>query len=251
MDALDAVDAVGAPGPGQRQWEANQNACLLPFQYARFLVPEIAQQDAMYALGDVFRVSAAAEQQFLNLMQSLLDREMEPTLRGPFDGDPMLDLRYYKKIVDEHTTRIAQTLLLLRSRDELNWPRAPAATPQGHEAARFTAMLYRDFAYLHQRAESLSDSLQNSMQSLANNATFQESVKAVANAERVERLTLLATIFLPLTFTCSAFGMNFSAFGQGELSLWIYAPTAAVVITFSFLLWHLGGPRYRLRELLR
>lgn len=111
-------------------------------------------------------------------------------------------------------------------------------------------MLYDDFAYMHRRAESLSENLRNSMQSLTNNAAFQESVKAVADAGRVERLTLLATVFLPLTFTYSAFGMNFSEFGQGDLNLWIYVPTAAIIIAISFGLWHLTGPRYRLQELL-
>ncbi|KAH7007250.1 hypothetical protein EDB80DRAFT_880757 [Ilyonectria destructans] len=37
------------------------------------------------------------------------------------------------------------------------------------------------------------------------------------------------------------FGMNFSDFGQGDLNLWIYVPTAAIIIAISFGLWHLAG----------
>lgn len=44
--------------------------------------------------------------------------------------------------------------------------------------------------------------------------------------------------------------MNLSEFGQGDLNLWIYVPTAAIIIAMSFGLWHLAGPRYRLQELL-
>ncbi|KAH6974100.1 hypothetical protein BKA56DRAFT_619053 [Ilyonectria sp. MPI-CAGE-AT-0026] len=109
----------------------------------------------------------------------LLDLEMEAALRELSD-DPILDLRYSKRLVDEqnvnHPDFTTSTQLT---------PAQLAGTPDGREAERFTAMLYDDFAYLHRRAETLSENLQNSMQSLTNNAASQESVKAGAHAGRV------------------------------------------------------------------
>ena len=39
-------------------------------------------------------------------------------------------------------------------------------------------------------------------------------------SERVKKLTLMATYFIPLTFTSSLFGMNFDVLGQSDVPVW-------------------------------
>ena len=59
-----------------------------------------------------------------------------------------------------------------------------------------------------------------------------KSQKAILQAEDVARLTRLAFIFIPLSFTASFFGMNFSQFTNGALlSIWIW-----FVVSVPFLL---------------
>ncbi len=241
----DTAAASSGESRATAHWEANQNSCLLPHQYGRFLNEKVMYCDTLYALGDIFRLSAASERQFLNLLRELLDREVELTRRAPLTNVSMLNLRYFRKVLEAHITRLTDTVLLLGSRDKLDWPRATPGSPEWEEAERFASMLLQDFSQLHRDAERLSVSFGDSIQSLANNAAFQESVKAVDNARRVERLTLLATVFLPLTLTCSIFGMNFSLFGQGDLSIWVYFPTAVVVVGASFLLWYYSAEENR------
>lgn len=72
-------------------------------QCVRFQDPEILRQDPRYALGDLFQISCAAEQQFLNLVQSLArPREKEPTSE---DGTPRVETdrlpRFLKSPMDK------------------------------------------------------------------------------------------------------------------------------------------------------
>lgn len=170
--------------------------------------------DALYALGDIFRLSAASERQFLSLLRELLDLEMELTQRAPRTSVSMHNLRYFETVFEAHITRLTDTISLLGNRDNLDWPRVTPGSPQWETAECFAAMLLQDFSHLHRDAKRLSASFGDSIQSLANNAAFQESVNAVANTRRLERLTLIATVFLtPYTGLLHFFGMNFSLFG--------------------------------------
>lgn len=55
---------------------------------------------------------------------------------------------------------------------------------------------------------------------------------------RVERLTALATIFIPLSFVCSIWGMNFLEMGSGLLHFWMWFATAGPIIVFSLAVYH-------------
>jgi len=220
-------------------WEANQNACLLPFQFGQFLDQNLLPQDTLYALSDVFRLSAASESQFLNLIHDQIDHELR--ISSKIDNASMVNLRYLKTILGDHINSLTDTIMVLSSQDQFAWPSAGPGTVQRKAADSMRSILLGDFSHIRQRAERLSNSCQKGMQSLVSTADYQESVKGVANAERVEKLTLLATIFIPLSFTCSLFGMNFSVFGQGHVSIWVFFPTAAVVLILSYILWYIAS----------
>ena len=69
---------------------------------------------------------------------------------------------------------------------------------------------------------------------MMNRAVVAESRKAIDQAERLKRLTLLATFFIPLSFTTSLFGMNFEELGQGHLHVWLFAVVSAPVLVLSY-----------------
>lgn len=202
-------------------------------------------RDALYALSNVLQISAASQRHLLSVLWGLLDAEMDLAGQVPSSAAPMSSVCYLKKVADRHIGRLASTVLILENREQHGWPRAPPGTPEREEADRAVTTLLRDFSNLKEEAQRLSASLGESIEFLSSNTAFMESVKSISNARRVERLTLLATIFLPLTFTCSAFGMNFSLFGQGKLSIWIYFPTAAIVVGASLLAWYFSSAEHR------
>ena len=53
-----------------------------------------------------------------------------------------------------------------------------------------------------------------------NKATIEESRRAIEQSERLKKLTLLATFFIPLSFSASLFGMNIDVLGQSTVSIW-------------------------------
>jgi hypothetical protein len=61
---------------------------------------------------------------------------------------------------------------------------------------------------------------------------LQESKRSIEEAISVKRLSMLATIFLPLSFTSSVFGMNVVQLGTGKVQIWIFI-VVAVSITLS------------------
>ncbi|SPO03434.1 uncharacterized protein DNG_06117 [Cephalotrichum gorgonifer] len=228
-------------------WEANQNACLLPFQFGKFLKRDILAHDALYALSDVFRLSAASEGQFLNLMDRQIEHELEISRNSTPKNSSILNLRYLARLLEDHLTKLTEMVLLLESQDHLGWPRAAPGSDHRVEADRMRKLLLGDFSHLRHKAERLRENCRGGVQSLAHTSSLQESERAMANAQRVGRLTLLATIFVPLSCTCSAFGMNFAVFGQGDLNIWIFFPTAAGVMLISFLIWYTAKPGTRQR----
>lgn len=102
-------------------------------------------------------------------------------------------------------------------------------------------MLLTDFQHLMQGAQSLAMGCNKVMTTLADSSILEESRRISDNAERVRKLTILATIFIPLTVCCSIFGMNFHELGSGNLRLWAWFVTAAPVTLVSLIVYHYDG----------
>ena len=57
---------------------------------------------------------------------------------------------------------------------------------------------------------------------IMNSVLLLESHKAIEQAERMKKLTLLASFFIPLSFAAGILGMNLEQFGQGTVPYWWY-----------------------------
>lgn len=228
------------PPTREFMWEASQNACLLPLQYGRLLDKEVVGQDCLYALHEIFKFAASSELQFLNLLQTQVDLELSSL---KLRNNALVNLRYITKIVGDHVTNLAANVTLLRARETSDWPRATDCRGRAI-ADKKAALLQCDFEYLQGRAEKILLTCQHSIDALVSDAVFQESVKAVENAKRVERLTLLATVFIPLNFTCALFGMNVVQFGTGKVELWWFFVSAVLIVAASLALYNFRTPRY-------
>lgn len=183
--------------------------------------------DPIYALSDIFRFSAHSENQFLNMVKLHISRE---TAGETSNGHALDNLRYTKNLIDHHSTRIHQAVLFLRSRELLEWPRTQDPVCSA-VAAKDIRLLLSDFGYLGERAEMLSRACDQGIDSVINQSVFEVSVKGLENAHDVQRLTVLATMFIPMAFTASLFGMNFKELQ--DLSIWVFFATAVVVVILA------------------
>lgn len=167
--------------------------------------------------------AAFSEVQFLNLIQERVDYELQ--LVGVNNEISLLNLQYIKKWVNEHSSRIAENITTLRARKNLDWPDDLTEPEQKAKAGQTARILENDFEYLLEQIRKLSQSCRETSDTLASNSIVTEAKKAEENSEDVRRLTIMASIFIPLSFTCSIFGMNFSQLGSGNLSIWLISAT--------------------------
>jgi pseudouridine-5'-monophosphatase len=72
-----------------------------------------------------------------------------------------------------------------------------------------------------------------------NKPTIEESRKAIEQSVRLTRLTLLATLFIPLSFTSSLLAMNIDFLGQNVVEYWWYFHlcVSITLVACGFYLW--------------
>lgn len=63
--------------------------------------------------------------------------------------------------------------------------------------------------------------------------------RSIQQNDRVKKLTQLAFIFIPLSFSTSAFGMNLGVLGTGTASVWMVVVTIVLVYFSTGVLWML------------
>ncbi|OAT13581.1 hypothetical protein BDBG_08754 [Blastomyces gilchristii SLH14081] len=227
------------PSRQETEWRAAQNICLLPFQYGSMIDREVAEQDALYAVSEVFQFAASSELQFLNLLHGRIKHELSFTgeqqkMGRRNDAVSLLNLRFIKTQLISHAQRLAETVRTLETCDLLGWQR-DQESPKAQQRAR---LLLSDFGYLLQRAEGLARECDSGIDTLVNSSILEESRRSTENAIRVQKLTVLATIFIPLSFVCTVWGMNFQELGSGTQPVWMWFVTAGPVILVSLLMYH-------------
>lgn len=68
-------------------------------------------------------------------------------------------------------------------------------------------------------------------------ALFRIQTQAIEQSERLKRLTLLATLFIPLTFSSSLLGMNIDLLGQNAVRFWWYFVLCAPITLFAYIMY--------------
>ncbi|KAL8992002.1 MAG: hypothetical protein Q9169_007458, partial [Polycauliona sp. 2 TL-2023] len=195
--------------------------------YGDRLNKAIAVSEPFYALTGIFESVAVSENQFINMMDSVLDAI--PYMDGP--GSTLPNVVYNRKVLQQHTQNIRDCISWIRSRGGTEWPRAPENL--GNDATIAAQSLLTDFENILDRAQRLISLCEEREAVEMNIAVFQESKRSMDQAQDIRRLTLLTMFFLPLSFTASLFGMNATAFGSGITPMWVWPSVTAPVLILS------------------
>ncbi|KAF2120081.1 hypothetical protein BDV96DRAFT_641938 [Lophiotrema nucula] len=221
----------------KEKWSAAQNICLLPFQYGSHLRKELASRDALYALSELFYFAASAEVQVLNLLDKRIAHELSfvgAEKVATWNSICLLNLKYIKSLLTSQNRRLATTVDILRNRHSLDWPQA-----ENDSTVEKTAnLLLSDFEHLLLRAEMLARECEQGMITLANSSVLEESRRSADTGIRVQRLTIIGTVFIPLSFVCSIWGTNFKEFGSGSKPVWMLFASTGPVILLSYLIYN-------------
>jgi Mg2+ and Co2+ transporter CorA len=203
----------------------------LPEQYGLTLNPQLASVDPLYALSELFFFSVSSEAQFLNLIEARVNECMDN-----YKGEETLtlnDLNYSRRLLRRHIQYIEDICTFLEGDIGRHWP---SPTDRPDQACQIQALLVEDFKHLACRGHNLVAQTLEGMNFISNGVMLEESRSAIAKADSMHRLTLLAFFFIPLSFTTSLFGTNFKELGTGILSIWVLAVTMVPVTGLAMIM---------------
>lgn len=228
----DQTDALNTPDG------ITQNAKHLSDQYQQGLDPALARADSFYALSNFFQFSAASENQFLNMIQSVIrdDIHHATVLAKEKRADASLaNLLSNQLVLSEHVKRLQYNVLAIQKRR--TWPKLPSSSSGVMDKLdQVGTEILDDYQELLRRAKALAEDCDRGIRRIEHLESYAESRRAIAQAEGVEKLTRLAFVFVPMGFSCAFFGMNFREIGQGELSLWVWFAVTVPIFVLSLVL---------------
>lgn len=167
---------------------------------------------------DIFRVSYPASDSLKRTNQSIQRCETK-----------LYCLKACMKSADDQTDNVLS---------RLNEENAAETLPQRKICGELRELVRR-FHSTHAEAldfvKLLKGNSINAMQMELTNLQIQESRQAIAQADTVANLTILAFIFIPISTVAGIFGMNVIEIGDGT-RLWMFGVTAGAVVAGTLLL---------------
>jgi len=252
--------------------KVQQTTAVLPLQYDTLIalvdLGRRAPQDPLSMCIPLFAHAAFSEVQFLNLMESRIKIQIKSVVEGVL-ADALGTFQYFSTILNRHAQQLKDNTRSLcklaeRSNQGLNGLKAEALMPKsavlpslgmglrhqssetetvrnfgtgGFDGTFTTKGLLEDYEQLHLRCIDLSNMCTQGISLAMNKAAIEESRKAIEQSERLKKLTLLATLFIPLSFSSSLFGMNVDLLGQSTVGFWWFLVVCIPITLFAYILY--------------
>lgn len=232
--------------------EIQQSTAVLPLQYDSLIalvdLARRAPQEPLSMCIPLFAHAAFSEVQFLNLMESRIQIQINTIVEG-VPADALETLQYFSTILNRHAEQLRNNIraiskLAERSSSQVSheakaespMPRSTALPRQIYFDSVFTTRgLLEDYEQLHVRCIDLSKMCTQGITLAMNKATIEESRKAIEQSKRLKKLTLLATLFIPLNFCSSLLGMNIDLLGQNAVKFWWFFVLCIPITLFSYI----------------
>ncbi|KAJ4415135.1 hypothetical protein N0V82_007505 [Gnomoniopsis sp. IMI 355080] len=264
--------------------EVPQSTAVLPLQYESIIslvdLVRQAPQDPLSLCIPLFAHTAFSEVQFLNLMESKIQFQTNNIINEGILTDVLGTFQYFSNILNRHARQIkdghrALRRLVERSthgqasngidlRNQMPNNNVPPglSLPTGRRqtsdsdtakipgrssaASAFTTEgLLEDYKELHFRCNELLRMCNQGITLAMGKVSIEESRKAIEQSQRLKKLTVLATLFIPLGFSTSLFGMNIDLLGQSSVKFWwvIVVCVSITLLAYIFYLWDFNALR--------
>ncbi|KAL8708083.1 MAG: hypothetical protein Q9225_007658 [Loekoesia sp. 1 TL-2023] len=214
-----------------------QSAALLTRNYGKSLDTKLMAIDPFYALHELFLFCAFSQSQYFNMLESKLKADTRAQTSSQQVTD-VSNLLYRQSILERHSGRLRETIAIIETRSSLYRSQSSDSSADAvtYQAAKTLLVNYQQ---LLARAESLSMQCQAQVTLLMNRNIIAESNKAIQQAQEVTKLTRLAFLFVPLSFTASFCGMNLWPFIPNGTSIWWWfaISTPLIIVSFIVLKW--------------
>jgi Mg2+ and Co2+ transporter CorA len=202
----------------------------------------VQAQDPFYLLYPLFQQVAFAESQMLDLVDAKIKKHEVGVISsnsiGTIDNETShSQLLHFQGFLEYRIENLHDTLNLIRKHGGGSW------RPQSDDG--FTKiidatmnLLRQDFEYLLDRAHSLLKKIERSISLRMSLVNIDQARRSTEQNTAIFRFTIVASIYIPLSFTTSFFGMNFRELGQegqGSLSIWVFFVFTIPVFILSVL----------------
>lgn len=249
--------------------EMQQSTAVLPLQYDSLValvdLTRRAPQDPLSMCIPLFAHAAFSEVQFLNLMESRIQVQINAIADG-VPTDALGTFQYFSNILRRHSQQLEDCTRALcrlaersgqgphadkagihmprivvpglRRRTSLSETEAGRHVASSSSDSAFTTQgILEDYEQLYARCTDLSRMCTRGISLAMNKATIEESQKAIEQSRQVKKLTLLATFFIPLSFSSSLFGMNIDLLGQSTVRFWWFFVVCVPITFFASILY--------------
>jgi Mg2+ and Co2+ transporter CorA len=211
----------------QQHKDSQQSAALLQQDYGCTLDREQAAKSPLYLLSELFEFIAASEAQYLDMIRSVLDDHVTAQRIGSSRSDEMrvsLDLLY--KGLEKRRDHIGTIIGILETQMLLN----------GTEPPLRVSLVLSDFRYLMDQTAQLMTRCDHEWNVIMSEAAVAEAQWSRLQNSNQKKFALLASVYAPLSFTTSLFGMQFLNIGSIREGFQIWS-----LVTFPVFLLSLAG----------
>ncbi|KAH8660512.1 hypothetical protein BX600DRAFT_438725 [Xylariales sp. PMI_506] len=235
---LPVIDYKGYAGLAAEKFESDdlvtpvngaESTSQLCIGYGRTLHDDIMATDPLYALTEVFKVATASVNQYLNVIEQKLEEFTDDKTYD--DLDVLTNLRYLKNLLYQQERQLKQVSSWLEPRETFD-PSGWRTTGQENLKASqaFKSVIHR-YEYLHTRVQTLQGYCKDAISDLMNMINSKEMKNSYKQSERIGKLTFLAFVFAPLSFTTSFFAMNI---GLENLTLTKWFIVTVILLSTTF-----------------
>lgn len=236
-----------------------QSTTIIPLQYDSLIslvdLARYASQDPLTMCIPLFAHAAFSEIQFLNLIESRIQTQINSITEG-VPADLLGSLQYFSNILNRHAQQLKDNTFALERLASYNTRlKVETETIKGIGSSKYDGTftprgIIEDYEYLYIRCVDLSKMCAQGITLAMNKAMIEESRKAIEQSERLKKLSMLATLFIPLSFSASLFGMNIDLLGQSPVQLWWFFVLCIPITLFAYI-FYLWDFRLLKRRLIR
>jgi Mg2+ and Co2+ transporter CorA len=198
---------------------------------------QLLSEDPFFLIASLFTTSALSFVQLLNYL-SVSIAECRSTESALLDVK-LERLRHCVSIIYRVEFALAENLRWIARGGCSTWPRAQPGTDTAVRKEALQTTLQTDHEALQQRCVIMRRDCESATMFLVSYSQLQCAERGIAQASEIQRLTKLASFFVPLASVTSAFGMNVKELQQHFPSIWVFSATAVVisVATYAAMFW--------------
>ena len=209
----------------ERATDLFQSASLLSKNYGTSL-GTTAMSDPLHVLSELFIFIATSECQYLDMIRAVLDDNItSKQSNDPQDTSEVRNILVFSYQGLEHRRDMIK--------DTIGFLKSQTAELRAAEDTTVSLVL-RDFEYLFGQTDDLMRRCDHEWNVIMSGAAVEDAQWSRRNGENQKKFTWLATIYIPLSFSCSMFGMTFfnlDSLRKGFI-IWLVVTLSLYIVTF-------------------